>query len=408
MPILSGSCITILIWLLRGVGSLQGWEWSAYDRFLRLRPTEPPDSRLLIVTVTEADIQDPQNAPRQGSLSDRTTARLLAKLQAAQPRAIGLDIYRDFPTRDPQLVQQLQSSDRFFAICKRPPDSSRDQDGILPPPEVATTQVGFSDFVQDQDGVLRRQLIALSAQPASGCRASYAFSTLLALRYLADQGITLQYPAPDQVQLGTIVLPQVSQQAVGYRSSETRGLQLLLNFRNPSQPQAIAPQVTVAEVLNGSVNPEAIRDRIVLIGVTAPTSSDRWATPYGRSFAERLPGITVQAQMVSQLISAVLDQRSLLRTISARSELLWTIGWVGVGVAIGGRIQRRSLWLMSLGGATLILMGSGYGGLLLGYWVPLVPPGLGVWGSAIVGRFLNPSSKLKPSRTENQYANSQI
>ncbi|MEB3295212.1 MAG: CHASE2 domain-containing protein, partial [Synechococcales bacterium] len=400
IPLLSGSVITISLWILRSLGSWQSWEWTTYDSLLRLRPTESPDTRLLIVTVTEADIQDPHNAPRQGSLSDRTTARLLAKLQAAQPRVIGLDIYRDFPSQDAQLTQQFQHNDRLFTICKRPTTGNQSQDGILPPPEMAESQIGFSDFVQDQDGVLRRQLIAMSAQPAAGCRAPYAFSTLLTLRYLYDQGITPQFTANHQLQLGAIVLPQISRQAVGYRSTDTRGLQLLLNFRNPSQPQAIAPQVTVAEVLNNQVNPAAIRDRIVLIGVTAPTSSDRWTTPYGRSFAERLPGITLQAHMVSQLLSAVLDQRPLLRTVSPRTELLWTIGWVGLGLAIGWKIQQRGLWAISLGGATLLLMGSGYGGLLLGYWIPLIPPGMGMFSSAIVGRLFQPTLRAQGFRQE--------
>jgi CHASE2 domain-containing sensor protein len=72
-------------------------ELQAFDHLMQRRPAEVPDSRLLVVTVTEADIQAQKNEPRRGSVSDRSLSQLLEKLESYQPRAIGLDIYRDFP-----------------------------------------------------------------------------------------------------------------------------------------------------------------------------------------------------------------------------------------------------------------------------------------------------------------------
>ncbi|MEW6498577.1 MAG: CHASE2 domain-containing protein, partial [Cyanobacteriota bacterium] len=89
--------ITSLVLGIRRAGHLQALELQAFDHLMQTRPAEPPDSRLLVVTVTEEDIQAQKNEPRRGSLSDRSLLRLLEKLESYQPRVIGLDIYRDFP-----------------------------------------------------------------------------------------------------------------------------------------------------------------------------------------------------------------------------------------------------------------------------------------------------------------------
>lgn len=64
---------SLLMGLVRPTGIMQPWELGAFDRLLRLRPEEEPDSRLLIVTIDRKDIeyQDREGMSRQGSLADR-------------------------------------------------------------------------------------------------------------------------------------------------------------------------------------------------------------------------------------------------------------------------------------------------------------------------------------------------
>jgi hypothetical protein len=78
---------------IRQMGLLQFTEWQIFDRIQSLRPSEPPDSRLLVVALTESDIQQMQ----ESTITDRTLSQVLSKLEQYQPQAIGLDIYRDFP-----------------------------------------------------------------------------------------------------------------------------------------------------------------------------------------------------------------------------------------------------------------------------------------------------------------------
>ncbi|MBD0262960.1 MAG: CHASE2 domain-containing protein, partial [Tolypothrix sp. Co-bin9] len=154
--------VTSLLIGVRQVGILQPIELQAFDHLIQRRPAEVPDSRLLVVTVTEADIQAQKNEPRRGSVSDRSLTRLLDKLESYQPRAIGLDIYRDFPVGSdyPDLAKRLLKSDRLIAVCKA--STEINDQGVPPPPEVPGENLGFSDVVTDPDGILRRHLLALT------------------------------------------------------------------------------------------------------------------------------------------------------------------------------------------------------------------------------------------------------
>lgn len=90
---LSGIATIALIVVARMLGSLQFLELAAFDTFLRWRPDEPIDERILIVGIDEEDIQSVKQYP----IPDKNLASLLRTLQTYQPAAIGLDIYRDLP-----------------------------------------------------------------------------------------------------------------------------------------------------------------------------------------------------------------------------------------------------------------------------------------------------------------------
>jgi CHASE2 domain-containing sensor protein len=76
------------------------------------------------------------------------------------------------------------------------------------------------------------------------------------------------------------------------------------------------------------VSAKKIQDRIVIIGYTdaADRNADHWHSPYGD-----MPGAIVQAQIVSQIISAVLDKRPLIWWMPIWGEILWIFGWSTVG-----------------------------------------------------------------------------
>ncbi len=356
---------------VRHLGMLQTLELKAFDQILRLRPYEGPDPRLLVVTVTEADIQAQNSKQRKGSLSDRSLMQLLEKLEPYQPRAIGLDIYHDFPfdPNDADLATRLRRNDRFLTVCQVS-DPDDNNPGVPPPPEIPAKRLGFSDVVLDPDGIIRRHLLALTPPPASACTASYSLSVQLAFRYLETKGILPNYTKEGNLQLGSVIFKQIDAHYGGYQGVDAWGHQVLLNYRSHRWNQEIAPQVTLTQVLTGQLNPNVVKDRIVLIGITAKSVHDYWSTPYS---AGTTPGVFVQAQMVSQILSAVLDNRPLLWVLPLWGEMLWVWGWALVGGLLAWRFG-ESLYLGLVALAALsILSGLSYGLLLQGGWVPLVP-----------------------------------
>lgn len=390
---LSTLLITSLIIGTRWLGLLQPLELQAFDVLMQHRPIEPPDPRLLIVRVEEEDIQkQPQNA---GSLSDETLERILETLEQQQARVIGLDLYRDFPARRSSLqkrLQQMAQNDRLIVICKRPDSESNDPTGIAPPPGIGQSEVGFSDFLEDRDGVIRRQLLFVSPNTIAACSTPYSLSVQLVFRYLFARHpqIAPTFTLNNHLQLGSTVFPSLTNPTGGYQRFDARGSQILLNYRSTKSSQDMAQQVTVRQLLGGQINLAAIKDRIVLIGVTAPSSKDYAATPYGKSFSQRLPGVLIHAHMISQMLSAVLDKRPLLWVWSPGIEILWIGGWT----LLGGLILwcfRRVNWIgFAMVGSVVILMSGCWLILTQGGWIPLIPALLGlILNSSIVAyRFL--------------------
>lgn len=180
--VVSAVASTVVIGI-RELGGLQPLELGAYDRLMQLRPMPGPDPRLLVVAVTEADIQ----RYRSLSLPDQLYAQAFQKLLKHQPRAIGLDIYRDFsvPPGHEELNRLWLNSDRLFAVTKV---GDATHPTIRPPAALSADRVGFNDVVVDAGGIVRRSLLFL---PDDQGNTLYSFSLRLALRYLADEGIEL-------------------------------------------------------------------------------------------------------------------------------------------------------------------------------------------------------------------------
>jgi len=215
--------------------------------------------------------------------------------------------------------------------------------------------------------------------PTSPCTAPYAFSAQVAFHYLEAEGIFAKYTAHGELQLGNVVLKRLRSPMSGYQQVDTWGYQILLNYRSyHHSPLEIAPTVTLTDVLRGAVKPEEVKDRIVLIGVTAQSAHDYIPTPYStqQGFYQEIPGVIVQAQMVSQLVSAVKDGRPLLSVWSVWGEVFWVWGWSVIGGTLGWRYRSRLYLILAGGGALLVLYVLCLVLLCQGSWVPLVPSAL--------------------------------
>jgi adenylate cyclase len=385
--------LTTAVVSARHLGLLQGMELSAYDHQIQSQPQEPDDERLLIIGITDSDLQQLQEWP----ISDRTLAQLLAKLQTYQPRVIGLDISRDIPIPPgrEELLQQLTANPNVVVVCKA---SASDDPGTPPPPQVSPTTIGLSDLIIDSGGVLRRGLLYMEPPPPPpGTQVQHfcnqpvidntpntipTLSLRLVMQYLAVDGIEPGFTETGGFLLGSTVIQRLQPGMAGYYRVDTNGYQVMLRYRSGNE---FARQVSLLDVLQGRVQPEWVKDRVVLIGYTTAQFKDEFYTPYSVSKEDnqKMPGVMVHAQAVSQLLSAVLDGRSLIWYWSEPIEILWILGWSIVGGILAWYLRHPLRFGLVLGVASGTLYAIGWVLFTQGGWVPLVPGAIALVGTAV-------------------------
>ena len=377
------SSLIMAFWLgIRSLGLLQPAELWAYDLFMRLRPLEPPDDRITIITIDDEDIawQNAQGMKMEEgrSLSDEALFQILNQLfsnsNSFSPRVVGLDIFQDYPSAAayPHLANTLASNDRFFAICSHSDPSTGDA-GIPNRSEVARQQIGFSDAANDTDGVLRRHLLFMEARERSPCLAEFSFSTLVALRYLHDEGITNSFPSSQTIEMHGTTFQPLQSRSGGYQKVDSMGGQVLLNYRALESPLDIAPSISLRSFLEGESDPNLLHGSIVLIGATALSGIDFHNTPIDQNRNQLVPGVFVQAHKISQIISAVLDQRPLLIASSEIHSVIWIAFWSFVyGIGFITFKNRKYIALFPLF-FSVISVGVCFWIFITGFWFPIIP-----------------------------------
>ena len=376
VPIVTAAMVTLAVLGVRHVGLLQTWELRAYDHLLNVRSLiqpEPPDNRILVIEINDQDYEfQKQRNESLGdkSLSDTSLVNLINILNKYQPRVIGLDLYRDAKGVPADVVKTLKNTPNLIGICKAPSDQF-DPTGIAPPAGIPVDRVGFNDVPMDPDGIIRRQFLQIYQIPNSVCPPRYAFSLQLALRYLQTQGIEPKWQADKTLQLGSAHFTPISERYGAYQnvSDLNVGYQLLLNYR-ASQVRPLS----LADVLRDQ-QPLAIKDRIVLIGVTRQNPpGDGYFTPYASKETNGIQGVFIVAQQVSQILSTVLDDRPLIWVWAGWIEGLWIAAWAALGALL-------PLWLRSptyRGVGILVLSFTLWSGCIIlfmqGGWIPLIPP----------------------------------
>ncbi|HEY9603791.1 MAG TPA: CHASE2 domain-containing protein [Allocoleopsis sp.] len=400
--LLASFILTGVVVALRQFGALEEMELDAYDRFMRSRPDEGPDSRILVVGISEEDIQRRKEYP----IYDGTLADVLAKLLTYQPRAIGIDIARDVPQGPPagraRMIQVLKQSDRLFAGCLL---SSADQPGVPGAPGTPSDRIGFTDLPQDPGGVVRRSILVSTPAPppvligtphlcnyAKPDNQVLSLSFLLATVYLKPMHIEPAQTEGGHIQLGPVVFSPLTENAGGYHSTGATDYQTMLNYRSASNS---VRQVTLTKVLQGQVDPSWIKDRIVLIGYTSQVAKDSFATPYlvTQESTRSMPGVVIHAQTTSQILSSVIDKRPLIWYWTKGGEILWIWGWSLVGGLLAFYVRRTWKFILLGGIALVVCYGLPYLMFLQGGWLPVVPSTIALVITAVSVGFIDRATK---------------
>src|SRR5215475_2259144 len=205
--------IVLLVFIYSMIAQQARWlqllEFWAYDILLLHQPKAASSEPLVLVEMTEQDIQNPE---LDYPIYDNKLANLLNILAADEPAAIGLDIWRDIPVPKSgvytnQLNEALLSHSNIVAIFTL--------GGIKPPAVLQSRhdQLGFNDnFVVDThplgDKRVRRTLL-YGDTPSGETFESLALR--LALIYLERSGIRPMLDPADtsSLRLGKTSLPKL-------------------------------------------------------------------------------------------------------------------------------------------------------------------------------------------------------
>ncbi len=379
---------TTLVMLLRAMGLLQPLEISSFDQMMLQRPPEEPDPRILVVAVTNRDLEKEED---REYMSDKTTEKLLRKLAAYQPQVIGLDIIRDSPRpmgneqAHQKLLKYLQENEDIISVCVARPQEKPETQGYGPPPGVPVKRVGFGDFPISKNGdeTIRRQLIAQSLEnvdPNDPCQSKFSLSFLLAYHYLEAKGFEIKRTADQEMQFvhnkqeyPSVTMKRWKPGNGGDQKMLADGYQILLNYRSSGEDGwNVARMVTVQEVINGQIKPEEIKGKIILIGYTAKSSNN--IDYHSTIYPEKMPGVLIHAHAVSQILSGIMDGRPFLWAFPWWGDALWVSSWAAVGGFFVWRMRRTALMLVAAAGAIVPISGLCF--LILwqtARWMPFIP-----------------------------------
>ncbi|MBE9229780.1 CHASE2 domain-containing protein [Phormidium sp. LEGE 05292] len=374
-----------LVIIANYLGFFQLLEWATLDQFFRLRPRESVDSRIVIVTVNESDI----NYINQWPISDAVLTKLINKLKAQKPKVIGLDIYRDLPVPpgNEELVKLLQSTPNLIGVEKVVGNT------VAPSPTLSKLgQVGIADLVIDADGKVRRGLLSIRSQG----KTKLSLGTTLALMYLESHGVKLQTIDPKKkiLGLGKAKFVPFTGNEGGYIRTNSGGYQILLNYRGSLED---FQTISLQDVLSDRIPPNSMRDRIILIGATGSSLNDLFFTPYNTNLfgsPKRTPGVVIHANLISQILSGALDGRPFIKFWSEPREILWIFLWSFLGVSGGRKLLLAkqfnnkfvlkwltfSIVILVAGGS---LVGGSYLAFLASWWLPVISPLTALITSAI-------------------------
>lgn len=322
-----------------------------YD-FLLAHSGQTADDRIVMVVVDDESL----SALGRWPWPRRIHADLLERLQRIGARGIALDISfseRDNadPAGDAALTAAVKSHGRVvLPVMVEPSQPDGTLIEVLPLPELAQAAAGLGhvEVDIDPDGVARQAYLRAGLGSAQ-------WPMLASALFDVDRGGIAQKKLP------------------GLRNPDTAPASPYLWVRDhhvmiPYVADGSGFQrVSYLEVLRGTVPPALLRDRWLLVGVTAHGIGDTLLTPVA-STDTRISGVEYQANLLNMLVHG-----NAITPLPLAWQLLIAMALVLLPILLHARLEPRRTWLLALGASSAIFTLSA---LLLyygRYWFPPMP-----------------------------------
>jgi len=219
-------------------------------------------------------------------------AQAIDNLNQAGAKVIDYDVvFADNSSYDETLATAIAEADNVVLAAVGIPPVSRTEDGIaydsflLPVAslEQAASSIGHANVVPDGDGTVRR-LPLIVVDSSSG--QVYPSLTLAALYRL------FSLPLPQEYVLQDGALDLLARDVPVDSSYRLR-----INFSADNEQR---PYVSYGDVISGNFNQSLVRNKIVLIGMTATGELDAWAIP---TSASKIPGVFIHAGAMDTILT---------------------------------------------------------------------------------------------------------
>ena len=286
-------------------------EWRLSDQLFL--PTSP-SSNIVIAAIDDESLD---TYGRWAEWPRSLHAQAIENLSQAGALVIGFDVlFCDESADDPILAQAMtEAGNVALPVAGTQPVSPLDSEityqRFLLPTETlytASSTIGHANVVPDGDGVMRNLPLVVS-DPAGE---RYPAFVLAVLYTFFGKPLPDDYEATD----GTLHLLDRDIPVDGEK-------QMRINFVD--KPGSFT-RLSYADVIEGNFDPEVVRHKMVLVGMTATGEPDSWVTPIS---AEKMYGVEIYANAMD----TILRQRFLVET-GRPTTLLIILFFVGVtGIA---------------------------------------------------------------------------
>ena len=331
--------LTVVVLVAYGVGVLDGPELDTVDTRFEIRGDRGPPSDIVMVAIDDVTFNElGVRWPFPRSLH----AEAVDRLRRGGARVIAYDVQFTEPTvprEDNALIEAVDRADGVVLATTEVEEGGRTNvfggDQVL---RETGARAGSSNFVNDDDGVIRRLPLEVEGLVSFSVAAAEEFR---ARRLPADEG---------------------------YR---------WIDFAGP--PGTVA-SVSFSRLVEGRVPPRVFRDKIVVVGATSPSLQDVHATAVGDG--QRMAGPEVQANA----IATVLDDFPLEVAPGALDvALIVLLALVGPTVAIRRGPLRAAIAGVVVAALFAVAVQIAFNsGLIVSFLYPLASLLLGVVGALAI------------------------
>ena len=286
--------VTILILLqiaalLPGVTTpIERIEYSARDALMRLRGVQQPSNDIVIVAIDDFSFNW---TGHQWPWPRSYFAEIVDQVNAGGGRIIGVDILLFEPDKEPTNDQSFAdalgktpSAVSVIQIFESPVEEFKVSTLLQPlmPYRQALDATGVTGFTRDEDAIVR----SVQAYDSYNNQIYYNWAFEVARLYLGVASPS--NPTSTSIQFNGQTVP-------------LRGGQVLINFAGPAGTFSTYSAANVHDGITLEENPDAFRDKIVLIGATTVTLQDMYPTPFSTQIPT--PGVEIVASAIDTIIS---------------------------------------------------------------------------------------------------------